>query len=152
MKALEIYTDGACSGNPGPGGYGVVLLYKGARREAWGAYAHTTNNRMEIMAAIKALQLLNEPCIVRLFSDSKYLVDAIQKGWVEKWRKNGWMRNKSEPALNKDLWQALIALLGVHSVEFVWVRGHASNEENNRCDHLARQAIQDGPLQPSDTP
>lgn len=150
MKAVEVYTDGACSGNPGPGGYGVVLLYKGSRREDSGAYARTTNNRMEILAAIKALELLNEPCLVRLFSDSRYLVDAIEKGWVVKWRANNWMRNKKDAALNVDLWQRLLPLLERHKVEFVWVRGHADNPENNRCDALARQAIENGSFQADD--
>lgn len=146
MKTVDIYTDGACSGNPGPGGYGVVLLYKGARREASGGYKHTTNNRMEILAAIKALELLNEPCRVNLYSDSRYLVDAIEKGWAKKWRSNSWMRNKKEAALNPDLWERLLKLLEKHEVSFIWVRGHAANIENERCDELARKSIQQGNL------
>jgi len=144
MKTVDIYTDGACSGNPGPGGYGAVLIYKGKRRELSGAYALTTNNRMEIMAAIKALEALNEPCKVTLYSDSRYLVDAIEKGWVEKWRKNKWMRNKSDRAVNVDLWIELTELTNRHSVSFVWVKGHADNAENQRCDELATGSIAHG--------
>ncbi|MCL2853046.1 MAG: ribonuclease HI [Defluviitaleaceae bacterium] len=144
MKTVEIYTDGACSGNPGPGGYGAVLLYKGSRRELSGAYALTTNNRMEILAAIKALQALNEPCRVRLYSDSRYLVDAIEKGWVKKWRANNWMRNKTDRAVNVDLWTELTELLKLHDVSFVWVKGHADNPENERCDTLATGSIAAG--------
>ena len=141
MKEIEIYTDGACSGNPGPGGYGCVLIYKGKRKEISQAFSDTTNNRMEITAAIEALKLLKEPCKVVLYSDSKYLVDSITKGWAKKWQANNWMRTKSEKALNTDLWQELLGLLQVHLVDFKWVKGHASNKENNRCDELAREAI-----------
>ena len=144
MKEIEVYTDGACSGNPGPGGYGAVLIYKGARRELSGAYALTTNNRMEIMAAIHALRALNEPCRVRLYSDSRYLVDAIEKGWVKKWRANGWKRNKTDKAVNVDLWTEMLELLERHDVSFVWVRGHADNAENERCDALATSGITEG--------
>lgn len=147
MKNIEIYTDGACKGNPGPGGYGAVLMYKGARREISGAYALTTNNRMEVLAAIKALQLLKEPCGVNLYSDSRYLVDAIEKGWVKKWCTNNWMRNKKERAVNVDLWVQLLELLQMHRVKFIWVKGHADNAENERCDQLATQSIEAGNFQ-----
>ena len=141
MKKVTIYTDGACSGNPGKGGYGAVLIYNGVRKEISEGYISTTNNRMEIMAVIKALEALKEPCGVTLYSDSRYVVDAIEKGWAEKWQKNNWYRNKSEKALNSDLWQRLLDLLKIHEVKFVWVKGHADNVENQRCDALARQAI-----------
>lgn len=146
MKCIDVYTDGACSGNPGPGGYGVVLLYKDNRKELSGGYRKTTNNRMEILAVIKALEALKEPCKVILYSDSKYVIDAITKGWVLKWKKNNWKRNKTEKALNVDLWIRLLELLDKHSVNFIWVKGHADNVENERCDFLARQAISKGNL------
>jgi len=142
MKQVIIYTDGACAGNPGPGGYGAVLIYGEHRRELSGGYANTTNNRMEMLAAIKALEALRGPCDVTLYSDSRYLVDAIEKRWAYKWRANGWMRNKKEKALNADLWHCLLALLDIHTVRFVWVKGHADNKENERCDQLARVAIE----------
>jgi len=142
MKIVDIYTDGACSGNPGAGGYGVVLLYGTARREISAAYARTTNNRMEILAAIVALDALKEPCHVNLYSDSRYLVDAIEKGWAVRWQANGWMRNKRETAQNVDLWERMLPLLARHKVRFIWVRGHAENAENNRCDAMARAAIE----------
>ena len=144
MKKVDIYTDGACSGNPGPGGIGVVLLHGDARKEISAAYKLTTNNRMEILAAIVGLEALTEPCEVRLYSDSRYLVDSIEKGWVVKWKANGWMRNRKDPALNVDLWKRMLPLLDVHNVKFSWVRGHADNVENNRCDALARAAIGGG--------
>ena len=140
MKNVEIYTDGACSGNPGPGGYGIVLLYGSSRKELSKGFELTTNNRMEMLAAIEGLKALKEPCAVKLYSDSKYLVDAINKGWVTKWQSNNWMRNKKDPALNVDLWKELLELLQIHEVEFIWVKGHAENAENNRCDELARDA------------
>jgi ribonuclease HI len=139
-KEIKIYTDGACSGNPGPGGYGTVLIYNGIRKELSGGYANTTNNRMEIMAVLKGLEALKESCRITVYSDSKYVVDAIEKGWVEKWRRNNWMRNNKEKALNVDLWQSLLALMAKHEVCFQWVKGHHTNEENNRCDQLAVQA------------
>ena len=139
-KEIKLYTDGACSGNPGPGGYGTVLIYNGIRKELSGGYANTTNNRMEIMAVLKGLEALKESCRVTVYSDSKYVVDAIEKGWVEKWRRNNWMRNNKERALNVDLWQRLLALMEKHEVCFQWVKGHHTNEENNRCDQLAVQA------------
>ena len=147
MKKVEIYTDGACSGNPGPGGTGTVLLFNGARKEIAKGYTLTTNNRMEILAVIEGLEALKEPCMVRLYSDSKYVVDAINKGWVTKWQDNNWMRNKKDKALNIDLWERLLPLLEKHQVEFIWVKGHASNVENNRCDQLAREAIESGDMQ-----
>ncbi len=137
MKKVEIFTDGACSGNPGPGGFGVVLRYNGVEKELSGGAAETTNNRMELMGAITGLEALKEPCCVTLFSDSKYIVDAINCGWAEKWRDNGWMRTKKDKALNPDLWERLLELLTIHSVEFVWVKGHAGHPENERCDALA---------------
>ncbi len=146
MKTVTIYTDGACSGNPGPGGYGTVLLYGEARKELSGGYRLTTNNRMEILAVIKGLEALKEPCKVLLYSDSRYVVDAIEKGWVAKWRQNGWMRNKKERAQNVDLWERMTVLLEKHQVSFHWVKGDADNPENERCDELARMAIQSGSL------
>jgi len=142
MKKVIIYTDGACSGNPGPGGYGVVLLHKGHRKELSGGEAQTTNNRMETLAAIIGLEALKEPCQVDIYSDSKYVVDAIQKGWARRWQANNWKRNKKDPALNPDLWQRLLDLLDTHDVNFHWVKGHAGNTENERCDVLARTAIE----------
>ena len=140
MTDVIIYTDGACIGNPGPGGYGAVLLSGGQRRELSGGYAETTNNRMELMAAIVGLEALKQPCNVTLYSDSKYLVDAIEKGWALKWRANSWMRNRRERAINPDLWERLLALKEQHNVAFKWVRGHAGVKENERCDHLATTA------------
>ena len=141
-KTVEIYTDGACSGNPGPGGYGVVLLYGGRKKELSGGEAETTNNRMELKAAICGLEELNRPCRVKLFSDSQYLVRAMQQGWPQKWKAKGWKRSGNQPALNPDLWERLMALCRMHDVEFNWVRGHADNENNNRCDELAVAAAQ----------
>ena len=141
MKEVIIYTDGACSGNPGPGGYGVVLMHNGHRKELQGGCPQTSNNRMELTAVIKGLEVLKEPCSVVLYSDSKYVVDAIEKGWVTKWKKNNWMRNKTDPALNVDLWEELLLLLNEHNVTFKWVKGHAQNKENERCDFLAREHI-----------
>lgn len=146
MKSVTIYTDGACSGNPGTGGYGAVLLYGSARKEISEGFERTTNNRMEVLAVIKALEALKEPCQVTLYSDSKYVVDAITKGWVKKWKANNWKRNQKEFASNVDLWERLLLLLNEHNVEFVWVKGHADNKENERCDYLARKAITDGNL------
>ncbi len=147
MKKIDIYTDGACSGNPGAGGCGVVLLYKSARKELSFGYAQTTNNRMEILAVIKGLEALKEPCHVTLYSDSKYVVDSITKGWVYSWKKKNWIKSDKKKALNVDLWERLLYLLDKHDVEFVWVKGHADNPENERCDLLARQAIEAGDLQ-----
>lgn len=146
MKKLDIYTDGACSGNPGAGGYGVVMLYKGARKELSQGYKTTTNNRMEVLAVIKGLEALKEPCEVTLYSDSKYVVDSVTKGWVYNWKKRNWIKSDKKKALNIDLWERLLVLLEKHSVEFVWVKGHAENVENERCDELARAAIAGGNL------
>ena len=137
MKKVEIYTDGACSGNPGPGGYGVILRYGEHEKEMSGGERETTNNRMELTAAIVGLSTLKEPCEVTLYSDSKYLIDAIEQGWVYKWKENGWMRNKKDKALNPDLWEELLALLEKHEVNLVWVKGHDGHSENERCDKLA---------------
>ncbi len=139
-KQVTIYTDGGCLGNPGPGGYGVVLLYKGSRKELSGGYRLTTNNRMELMAAIKGLEALKEPCAVTLYTDSRYLADAMTKGWARRWQANGWRRNRKEKALNPDLWERLLALCGRHEVRFVWVKGHAGVRENERCDELSQKA------------
>ncbi len=137
LKHVEIFTDGACSGNPGPGGYGTILRYGGAEKELSGGEAETTNNRMELMAAIVGLEALKERCAVTLYSDSKYLTDAIKCGWAVKWRANGWRRGRNAPALNADLWERLLGLLENHEVEIVWVKGHAGHPENERCDRLA---------------
>ena len=139
-KQVTIYTDGACTGNPGPGGYGVVLIYGEHRRELGGGYRRTTNNRMELMGAIKGLEVLNQSCRVTLHSDSQYVVEGIEKGWAKRWRGNGWMRNKREQALNPDLWGRLLDLCDKHEAEFRWVRGHSGDPENERCDQLAVQA------------
>ena len=132
-----IYTDGACSGNPGPGGWGAVLVYNGKEREMSGGEAETTNNRMELMAAISALEALKEPCEVIITSDSKYLVDAIEKGWLESWIKKGWKKSDGKPVLNVDLWKRLLVQLELHTVDLVWIKGHAGYEYNERCDSMA---------------
>ena len=137
MKQVEIFTDGACSGNPGPGGWGAVLRYSSAEKELSGGAADTTNNRMELSAVIAALSALKEPCKVTLTSDSKYVIDAVTKGWAKKWQANGWVKSDKKPALNADLWEKLLALLEKHDVRFVWVKGHAGHPENERCDRLA---------------
>lgn len=137
MKSLTIYTDGACSGNPGSGGYGIVMLYGAHRKEISQGYKLTTNNRMELLAVITALKALKEPCNVTLYSDSKYVIDSITKGWVYSWQKKGWIKSDKKKALNVDLWEQLLPLLKTHNVEFVWVKGHADNVENERCDRLA---------------
>ncbi|MGF1495068.1 MAG: ribonuclease HI [Microcoleaceae cyanobacterium] len=140
LKRVTIYTDGACSGNPGAGGYGTVLIYGKHRKEISGGFRRTTNNRMEMMAAIVGLELLKSKCNVTLYTDSRYLVDAMTKGWARKWQSNGWKRNAKEKAKNPDLWERLLELCSQHRVEFNWVRGHAGNVENERCDRLAVQA------------
>jgi ribonuclease HI len=145
-KEITIYTDGACLGNPGPGGYGVVLLHEGHRKELSAGFRRTTNNRMEILAAIAGLEALKGKCRVTLFSDSQYVVNAIEQGWVVRWRANGWRRNKKEMALNPDLWTRLLACAERHKVEFRWVRGHAGNPENELCDRLAMAAAQGNDL------
>ncbi len=137
MKKIELYTDGACSGNPGPGGYGVILKYKDNIKELWGGEPKTTNNRMELMAVITGLKALKEPCEVSLYSDSKYIIDAVTKGWAVKWKENNWIKADKKPALNSDLWEKLLALLEIHDVHFNWVKGHSGHPENERCDQLA---------------
>lgn len=137
LSKVYIYTDGACSGNPGPGGWGAILKAGSHMKELSGGEANTTNNRMEMTAIIEALQALKRPCDVILTSDSKYVIDAIEKGWVKKWESNNWMRNKKDPALNVDLWEKILKLLDIHKVTFVWVKGHAGHPENERCDELA---------------
>ena len=141
MKEVTIYTDGACSGNPGPGGWGAVLMYGEHRREISGGDAHTTNNRMELTGPIEALELLKQPCKVRLYSDSAYLVNAFNQHWIANWQRNGWQTSQKKPVENKELWQRLLELCRTHEVEFIKVKGHADNAENNRCDELARAAI-----------
>lgn len=150
QKHIIIYTDGSAIGNPGPGGYGVVLRYGEHVRELSGGFRRTTNNRMEILAAIEGLRALKEPCTVTLHSDSQYLVDAITKGWVKRWQSKNWMRNKDERALNVDLWLQLLPLLEEHTVTFVWVRGHVGNPDNERCDVLAKQAAAQSDLPPDE--
>lgn len=137
MKTVTLYTDGACSGNPGPGGWGAILEYMGTEKELSGGEASTTNNRMELTAVIFGLQALKEPCIVELYSDSKYVIDGLSKGWAEGWRKNGWKKADKKPALNPDLWEQLLDLVSKHQVRYHWVKGHAENPKNNRCDALA---------------
>ena len=137
MKKVEIYTDGACSGNPGPGGYGAILKYNENIKELSGGASNTTNNRMEMTAVITALEALKEPCEVDLYSDSKYVIDAITKGWAKKWQANNWVKSDKKKALNSDLWEKLLCLLEKHSVNFIWVKGHAGHPENERCDQLA---------------
>ncbi|TVR14029.1 MAG: ribonuclease HI [Phormidium sp. GEM2.Bin31] len=146
MKSVTIYTDGACSGNPGPGGYGTVLIYRDFRKELSGGFRRTTNNRMEMMAAIVGLKLLKQACQVTLYSDSKYIVDAMRQGWAKRWKAKGWWRNKKERAKNPDLWEELLQLSDFHQVEFVWVKGHAGNKENECCDRLAVAASKQSDL------
>lgn len=137
VKFVELFTDGACSGNPGKGGWGAILRYNGHEKELCGGELETTNNRMELTAVIRGLEALKEPCRVRLTSDSKYVIDAITKGWVYSWQTNGWRKADKKPALNVDLWVALLPLLDKHQVEFVWVKGHQGHPENERCDKMA---------------
>ena len=136
-KTVTVYTDGACSGNPGPGGWGAILCYKGVEKEISGGEGETTNNRMELTAVISALECLKEPCIVELWSDSKYVIDALEKGWAEGWRKKGWIKSDKKPALNPDLWETLLMLVSQHEMHYHWVKGNAENINNNRCDALA---------------
>ena len=142
MKHVEIFTDGACSDNPGPGGFGVILRFGTAEKELSGGEASTTNNRMELMAAITGLRALKEPCTVTLYSDSQYVVNGITKNWARKWRANGWRRSNKEPALNPELWDELLNLCDRHQVTFQWVRGHNGHSENERCDRLAVAAAE----------
>jgi len=137
LKKVYLYTDGACSGNPGPGGWGAVLKYGGQEKELSGGEPETTNNRMELTAVIEGLSALKEPCEVELCSDSTYVIDSIQKKWVYNWQRKGWRKSDNSPALNVDLWQRLLPLLETHKVSFVWVRGHTGHPENERCDRLA---------------
>ena len=142
MKKVTVFTDGACSGNPGKGGYGAILRYNGTEKELSGGFRDTTNNRMEIMGAIAALEALREACEVTIITDSQYLVNSIEKRWVFGWKARGWRRGKNEPVLNVDLWKRLLPLLELHTVTFQWVRGHAGHAENERCDALAVAATQ----------
>lgn len=137
MKKVEIFTDGACSGNPGPGGYGVILRSDDNIKELSAGYRQTTNNRMELRAVIAGLEALREKCTVKVYSDSKYIVDAVRQGWARRWQRNNWYRNKNEKAMNPDLWQNLLELIDQNQVEFIWVKGHAGHAENERCDELA---------------
>lgn len=137
MKSVEIFTDGACSGNPGAGGWGAVLRYKTVEKEISGGEAQTTNNRMEMTAVIEALALLKERCKVTLYSDSQYVCNGLAKGWAKKWRANGWKKSNKEPALNVDLWEKLLQLYDSHTIKVVWIKGHAGHPENERCDRLA---------------
>ena len=141
-KKVDIYTDGSCSKNPGPGGWGAILMFKGAKRELSGGEENTTNNRMELTAAIKALSALKEPCKVDLYTDSEYLANAYNNGWIYNWAKNGWKKADKKPVLNPELWQELYELTKKHETTFVWVKGHADNEFNNRCDELATMETQ----------
>lgn len=137
MKKVTIYTDGACSGNPGPGGWGAILQYNGHEKEISGGDNLTTNNKMELMGVISALEMLKEPCEVDLYSDSKYVIDSITKGWAAGWKARGWKKADKKPAKNPELWEKLLSLLEIHKVTFHWVKGHADNPYNNRCDELA---------------
>ncbi len=136
-KYIELFTDGACSGNPGPGGWGAILRYNGVEKELSGGEKQTTNNRMELTSAIMGLKALKEPCTVKLVTDSKYLADGINKGWAASWKSNGWRKADKKPALNTDLWEELLTLLEIHEVTIEWVKGHAGHPENERCDNLA---------------
>ena len=137
MKQVTMYTDGACSGNPGPGGWGAILEWNGVEKELSGGEAQTTNNRMELTGVIRALSALKEPCEVDLYTDSKYVLDALTKGWAKSWRARGWVKADKKPALNPDLWQTLLELTERHTMHYHWVKGHADNPKNNRCDQMA---------------
>jgi ribonuclease HI len=141
LKHVEIYTDGACSGNPGPGGWAAILLYNGKERIVSGGEPATTNNRMELMAAIRGLKMLNQPCAVKLYSDSSYMVDALTKGWLERWRLNMWRTAAKDDVKNVDLWEQIVSLCSSHDIAWIKVKGHSDNEYNNRCDALARAEI-----------
>ena len=141
-KFVEIFTDGACSGNPGPGGYGVILRYEANTKELSGGEPQTTNNRMELTAVIEGLKCLKEPCKIRLYTDSQYVANGITKGWAKNWRKNGWIKSDKKPVLNPELWDELLNLLDRHIVEVIWVKGHAGHKENERCDRLAVAAAE----------
>lgn len=146
MKKVIIYTDGGARGNPGPGGFGAILTFGKYHKELNGAFQHTTNNRMELMAAISALEMLTEACEVSLHSDSKYVIDALTKNWLQGWKKRGWVKSDRKPVLNKDLWQRLDAAAAIHSMTWKWVKGHAGNPLNERCDELVHEAIDAGDL------
>ena len=146
VKEVMIYTDGGAKGNPGPGGFGVVLKSGGHRKEMMGGFQHTTNNRMELMGAITAFEALKEPCRVKFYSDSKYVVDALRQGWLEGWKKRGWKKADKKPVLNQDLWERLDAASSKHEVEWNWVKGHAGHAENERCDELVGEAVKAGNL------
>lgn len=137
QKEVTVFTDGACSGNPGPGGWGAILRYNNVEKELSGGEAETTNNRMELTAAIEALSALKQPCNVTLYSDSKYLIDSLQKGWAKGWRAKGWKKSDGKPALNPDLWQKLLSLTETHNVTLKWIKGHNEHPENERCDRMA---------------
>ena len=137
MKTVTLYTDGACSGNPGPGGWGAILMYGTYKKELSGGEPATTNNRMELTAVIRGLEALKEPCAVDMYSDSKYVIDALEKGWAKSWRARGWVKGDKKPALNPDLWDELLRLEGLHTLHYHWVKGHESNVNNNRCDQQA---------------
>ncbi len=137
MKTVTVFTDGACSGNPGPGGWAAILQYGGAEKVLSGGAADTTNNRMELLGVISALEALKEPCRVELYSDSKYVIDALQKRWVWGWKQRGWIKSDKKPAINRDLWERLLPLVEKHEMVYHWIKGHAETEENNRCDQLA---------------
>lgn len=145
---VEIHSDGACLGNPGPGGYGIVMAASGKVRELSGGYALTTNNRMELLGAITALETLKHPCLVALVTDSKYVIDGIEQGWAAGWKARGWRKADKKPALNPDLWERLLAQCERHSVTFRWVRGHTGHPENERCDELAKNAALESGLPP----
>lgn len=144
MKEIDIYADGACSGNPGPGGWGVVLIYQENKKELSGYQPETTNNRMELFAAIQGLSALKESCVVNLYSDSSYLVNAFEKHWIEKWQRNGWKTSTKSPVENQDLWKLLLIHVRKHQVRFIKVKGHSDNQYNNRCDEMAVAAIKNG--------
>lgn len=137
MKSVDVYTDGACAGNPGPGGWGAVIIYGRHIRELSGGEENTTNNRMELTAVIEALSILKESCVVNLYSDSKYVIDGLKLGWAEGWKQNGWRKSNKKPALNPDLWDELLSLVEKHEMNYIWVKGHADNKYNNRCDEIA---------------
>ena len=140
MKEVTLYTDGACSGNPGPGGYGAILIYNGVEKEISGGEKDTTNNKMEIMAVIKGLEMLKEPCIVTIYSDSAYVVNTIEKGWIYNWKKNNWKKADKSKVKNIELWEEMLRFMDIHEIKFVKVKGHSDNEFNNRCDKLAVKA------------
>lgn len=141
MKLVELYTDGACSGNPGPGGWGAILIHGGIEKELSGFAGHTTNQRMELTAAIEGLKALKYPCQVKLYSDSAYLINAFNQHWIDNWQRNGWMNSQKKPVENQDLWRELVELTRIHTIEWIKVKGHHDNVKNNRCDELAREAI-----------